>query len=383
LEYIKALAHEDTDDVARRFLRIFSTRLIAWVAEQDPSAAPEAVRLSLDLVEAEGLDLWVRIQALSGLFGIYNKHTDASVSGQPRGDVRKVKFSFSTPVFPDELTYVADEEYSASLLDHVRDDPRMKVMLQRLLEHENRYVRQHATAAVSVFPEPSLEASAAQKALNDPDYLVRQRSLASLVRLKRTGMGRSDVGAVLRQVVLHDQDEMGHVQKLALKHLPEAGPFDEETARFFSDAMGMEHLTPLSPELAEAAFGYLDSGDSPQARGTLAMLLAQRSDHERTIKVFVGRAAEHGMVELLPTFEALHAAAPDGSKAKRLLAEGIDNLSRSFEHVRRAEELKQARALLRSLTLTANARGLSWEQKLDLLDRISAAQATVRSLTDH
>jgi hypothetical protein len=342
LERIAAMARRKPQSTRDRLESAYFTRLIPFVATEDPSLRTAAVALALEIVRLPQADEWTRYQALAGMGGIASTRLTTLLVGES-----------SEAVFVFNL----DTEYPYTKTEWERGplpSTDLPALLPALLGADpDARVREIAAVLMGRDGSPAAAAALERGLQTDADPFVREACLNELA-----SRGASSLPA-LRRAALEDAES--DVRTAALRSIAKAAPNDPQQAAFLAQATLDPRFAGLRPALAETAFQYASPEASAQLRPALLGLLTRNAGEEALVDVFVQQATERGLTEYEPIFRALASGA--SPELRTLYERGIRKLDDAPRSVALAEQIRAGEREVLGLWEERNRPGTSDARK--------------------
>jgi hypothetical protein len=343
LERIAEIARRKPETTRDRLVAAYYTRLIPFVASEDPSTVAAARALALEVVRLPSADSWTRFQALAGIAGVASTRlTTLTLGDDPRP-------SF---VFNIEADYpYARTEWERGPLPSTD----LSGLLPELLAGDRASeVRELSATILSRGGGPWAPLERALQ--TDSDEFVRKTCAMELAR-----QGPASLGALRRAAV---DDAEGDVRAAAFQAIGKVAPEDAEQAAFLAQASLEPRNSKVLPDLVEAAFEYSGPAAATVLRPTLVALLTRNAGDPALVSAFVDQAADRGLSEFQPLFRALAAGASADVRAD--YERGIRKLDEAPRSAELADQIRAGRQEVAALWDEWNRPGTDDARKAEI-----------------
>jgi hypothetical protein len=349
--------------VEDRLRQAFLARLIAHVADRDPSGLSEALHLSGQILSNRSMDPWARLQVAAGLGGLSS--ANFGCASLPGGE--PLLNFILTPHLAGQPT----TEFDASLVKEVRRDPSScAAILTALTQDPDDEVRVVSAWALSRSGAPGSVQALAAAIRSDEKPAVQAACLGGLAELQAP-----ELPALAKEVVLRERSDIS--EEAALRVLTRTAPQAPDTAQFLADCLMSGKAPDALPVLAECGLQVQAAAPGRALQEALSNFLLQRaaSDPE-VVSPFVREAVSRGMTQFLPLFNVLATSLPEGSDAREELALGARQLQNAPYYVELAGRIQESEGEIRRLWTEYSAPGTT-------PDRGAALRAQIATLTFH
>ncbi len=346
LERIAAIARRKPATTQERFMSAYYTRLIPFVASEDPSALSAGRSLALEILRLPESDVWTRFQALAGIGGVASTRlTTMSV-----GEVNDATFIFNPePDYP-----FAKTEWERGPLPSTD----LSTMLPALLARDPEAPVRELAAVLSGREGARGALAGLEHALQtDSDEFVREACLKELAQ-----HGPSALPALRRAAT---EDSEPDVRTAAIRAIAKAAPNDPGQAAFHAQVTLDPHFTAMRDVLAETAFGYTSPEAAAFLRPALLGLLTRNAGEVKLVSVFVEQAGDRGLSEYQALFRTL--ASGVSPEIREIYERGIRKLDDASRSVELAQNIKAGEKELLGLWEERNRQNTS-EARKDEID---------------